>query len=166
MSPDKKRQLLAMVLREIQLLPDVTLRVWQDADFPAVQRLSDGEGWPTPRERPVAAIQAWRTSWPALVAVSEVSVVGFLRAVSDGSVTTYVAEVLVDPQWRGQGIGAALLDATQCLCPGSRLDLLSTEGSNAFYERAGFRPFPGFRRSWRELTPTPRDGTDDCHLRG
>lgn len=153
MSSAEKQQLVAAVLPALRLPAAVTLRMWQDADFAAVQRLSDEAGWSTPRERPAAASEAWRNSWPALVVASDDQVVGFLRAVSDGAVTTYVAELLVDPRWRGQGIGTALLEAAQRLCPGSRLDLLSTEGSGGFYLQTGFRAFPGYRRSWGELTP-------------
>lgn len=145
--------MLGVALGTICLPAGITLRLWQDTDFPAVQRLSAQEGWSTPIERPVAAIEAWRNSWPALVMISDDQVVGFLRAVSDGAVTTYVAEVLVVPDRRGQGIGSALLATAQRLCPGCRLDLLSTEGSGAFYDGVGFRPFPGYRRSWRELSP-------------
>ncbi|HEY7359079.1 MAG TPA: GNAT family N-acetyltransferase [Ktedonobacterales bacterium] len=132
------------------LPPGVTIRSWEEADFSAVQRLSAAEGWPTPLERPEAALDAWQRSWPALVAVAEQDVIGFCRALSDGSVTTYIAEVLVAQGWRGQGIGSALLEVCQRLAPGSRLDLLALETSRSFYERVGFRPFYGFRLSWQE----------------
>lgn len=150
MSPDEKQRAVVAALQGIVLPEDISVRAWQDVDFPAVQRLSHAEGWPTPSERPVEAIAAWRSSWPALVAVSAGAVIGFLRAISDGAVTTYVAEVLVALDWRGRGIGSVLLDVAQRLCPGSRLDLLSTEGSGGFYEREGFRGFPGYRRRWAE----------------
>ena len=80
------------------LPPGIAVRPWTEADFPAIQRLSRAEGWPTPVERPDAALAAWRRSWPALVAAHGGEVVGFLRALSDGEVTTYVAEVLVARQ--------------------------------------------------------------------
>lgn len=133
-----------------KLPPGVTIRPWEEADFPAVQRLSAVEGWPTPLERPEAALAAWRRSWPALVAMAEQEVIGFCRALSDGLVTTYIAEVLVAEGWRGQGIGSALLEVCQRLAPGSRLDLLALETSRSFYERVGFRAFYGFRLSWQE----------------
>jgi GNAT superfamily N-acetyltransferase len=135
----------------LTLPASVVIRAWAEADFPAIQTLSEAEGWPTPRERPGEALAAWQRSWPALVAVMDGALIGFCRALSDGLVTTYIAELLVVPGWRRQGIASALLDVTQRLCPGSRLDLLATEESRGFYARMGFRAFAGFRRSWQEL---------------
>jgi GNAT superfamily N-acetyltransferase len=141
---------LQAMLQMFKLPQGVTIRRWEEGDFPAVQGLSAAEGWPTPLERPDAALDAWRRSWPALVAVAGQEVIGFCRALSDGAVTTYIAEVLVASGWRGQGIGAALLEVSQRLAPGSRLDLLALETSRTFYERVGFRAFYGFRLSWQE----------------
>ena len=124
----------------------IAVRPWTEDDFPGIQRLSRAAGWPTPVERPDAALAAWRRSWPALVAAHGVEVVGFLRALSDGEVTTYVAELLVAPEWRGRGVGRVLLEACHALCPRTRLDLLSTAAAEPFYRARGFRPFPGFRR--------------------
>ncbi|HEX6777218.1 MAG TPA: GNAT family N-acetyltransferase [Ktedonobacterales bacterium] len=146
----EKYERLQAIIRALKLPNGVTIRPWEEADFLAIQRLSEAEGWPTPLERPEEALQAWRHSWPALVAVADQSVIGFCRALSDGAVTTYVAEVLVAPAWRGQGIASALLEASQRLYPGSRLDLLALPTSRSFYEGAGFRPFAGFRLSWPE----------------
>jgi GNAT superfamily N-acetyltransferase len=129
----------------------ILLRPWEESDFPAVQALSTAEGWTTPIERPEAALAAWQASWPALVATAEGMIIGFARSVSDGHVTIYLAEILVRPDWRGVGVGSALLDLTQRLCPGSRIDLLATTGSENFYTHSRFRSFPGFRRSWGEL---------------
>lgn len=132
----------------------VAIRAWRDGDFPAIQRLSSAEGWTTPGERPDSALAAWRASWPALVAVEGDDIVGFCRAVSDGAVTTYIAEILVIPARRGHGIARAMLEVTQRLQPGTRLDLLSTGDADPFYQRLRFRPFQGFRRSWGELEET------------
>jgi GNAT superfamily N-acetyltransferase len=117
---------LEAIVKAIALPAGVAIRAWDEADFPTVQQLSTAENWTTPIARPDDALEAWRRSWPALVAVHEETVIGFSRSLSDGLVTTYVAEVLVASAWRRQGIAATLLEATQRLCPGSRLDLLST----------------------------------------
>jgi GNAT superfamily N-acetyltransferase len=146
----EKHERLQAITRELKLPKDITIRPWKETDFSAIQCLSEAEGWTTPLERPDAALHAWQHSWPALVAVTDQAVIGCCRALSDGTVTTYIAEVLVAPNWRGQGIASALLEASQRLCPGSRLDLLATAASQSFYEHAGFRPFAGFRLSWLE----------------
>lgn len=63
----------------------------------AIQHLSVAEGWTTPADRPDDALAAWRHSWPSLVALHEGTVIGYSRGLSDGAVTTYIAEVLVAP---------------------------------------------------------------------
>jgi GNAT superfamily N-acetyltransferase len=135
-------------LADLALPAGIGVRVWSEADFPAIQRLSNAEGWTTPTTRPSEALAAWRASWPALVAAEADSVVGFIRALTDGVVTTYIAELLVVPQWRGRGIGRALLDACHQLYPHTRLDLLSMPTAGRFYEAIEFRSFAGFRKSY------------------
>ena len=138
------------IMETLALAPGVSIRPWQEEDFRAIQRLSQREGWPTPLERPFEALAAWQRSWPTLVAVAQEEVIGFCRALSDGSVTTYIAELLVAPEWQRQGIASALLEVSQRLCPNSRLDLLAVETSRSFYEHIGFRTFYGFRLGWGE----------------
>ncbi len=152
---------LAMLL----LPPGVTIRSWEEHDFPAIQQLCAGEGWNTPVDRATEALIAWRASNPALVAVEEGSIVGFVRTLSDGNVSTYVAELFVAPSHRGQGIAAALLAVCQSSHPGTRLDLLATQTSHSYYEHLGFRPCIGFRRSWEEYEAGSRGG-DSPHEGG
>jgi GNAT superfamily N-acetyltransferase len=130
------------------LPPGVTIRPWQANDFPIIQHLSDLEGWPTPSSRPAEALYAWQHSHPALVAVYNKQVIGFLRAITNEAVTTYIAELLVVKEWRGQGVGRALVEACHALVPPTRLDLLSTDQVDPFYEANGFRRFQGFRKSF------------------
>ena len=146
---DDRQRLVESALSGITLPADVTIRAWTDADFPDIQSLSSTEGWPTPENRPDDALAAWRQSWPTLVATNGETVIGFLRALTDGRVTTYVAELLVEPQWRGKGIGRALVETCHNLCPSMRLDLLTTGSGDRFYEAAGFRHFGGYRKSYR-----------------
>lgn len=142
---------LQQVLQTVKPPEGVEIRPWQESDFTAIQALSRLEGWPTPVDRPNEALLGWCNSFPALVAVARGTIIGFARSVSDGFITTYVAEILVAEEWRGRGIASILLYVTQLLCPGTRLDLLATNQSRLFYERAGFRPFPGYRRGWAEV---------------
>jgi GNAT superfamily N-acetyltransferase len=147
-SVEHDRQVVAALSR-VPLPAGLTIRTWLPADFPAIQRLSAVEGWPTPTQRPDEALVAWLASWPALVAATQDQVIAFLRALSDGAVTTYVDELLVAPQWRGQGVGSALLEVCHELAPGTRLDLLAGGQAERFYVGRGFRRFMGFRKSWR-----------------
>ncbi len=133
----------------VTLPPGIIVKVWRESDFAAIQQLSSAEGWPTPQNRPGEALAAWRQSWPVLVATEGEKVIGFLRALTDDAVTTYIAEILVAPRWRRQGIGHALVEACHNLCPSTRLDLLSAGTADGFYQANGFRRFQGFRKSYQ-----------------
>jgi 8-oxo-dGTP pyrophosphatase MutT (NUDIX family) len=117
----------ALALHACPAPAGVTLRPWAEGDRTAIRELSAAEGWPTPTARPEADLASWRAAWPAIIAEADGEVVGFLRALSDGAVTTYVAGLLVAPAWRGRGLGRTLLDACQALVPTTRLDLLAEE---------------------------------------
>ena len=147
---DPQQSAVAAAISKLLLPSGVSIRAWREADFAEIQRLSAGEGWPTPEQRPAQALHAWHQSWPAIVATKNERVIGFVRALTDEEVTTYIAELLVDREWRGRGIGRALLDACHLLHPHTRQDLLSTEDADAFYQTVGFRRFTGFRKNYIE----------------
>ena len=144
----RERQ-VGCALSRVNLPSGVAIRAWRASDFPDIQQFSGAEGWPTPQERSDEALNAWRQSWPALVATHGERLIGFLRALSDGYVTTYIAEILVIPEWRRNRVGAALVEICHQLFPSTRIDLLSTEEADRFYRAAGFREFRGFRKSYR-----------------
>lgn len=145
MSENDERVLL--VAAQLSLPAGVGLRAWREDDYGAVRDLAVAEGWSTLRDRPADGLAAWQRSWPALVATHEQAIVGFARALTDGAVTIYVADLLVAPTWRGQGLGRALLATCHLLLPTTRIDLLSTTGADEFYRGQEFRAFPGFRKS-------------------
>lgn len=124
----------------------VALRPWISADFATIQLLSSAEGWTTLVNRPADSLLSWQAAWPTIIAEADGQIAGFLRALSDGVVTTYIAELLVAPAWRGNGLGRALLDACHALVPGTRFYLLAMPEALDFYMYTGFRAFPGFRR--------------------
>ena len=141
---------LETVLEVLTLPPEITLQGWTEADFPAIQRLSTAEGWTTPQHRPDEALSAWQHSWPALVLTEQEQVIGFVRGLSDGEVTTFIAELLVAPAHRGKGLGRLLLDACHLLYPHTRLDLIADEEAIPFYMAIGFRSVgEGVRKSYR-----------------
>ncbi len=147
-SHTRQKQLEA-ALKVLKLPPGIQLRCWTETDFPDIQRLSTLQGWPTPHNRPEEALIAWRHSWPALVVTEGERVIGFVRGMTDGEITMYIAELLVEPSYRGKGIGRLLMDACHALCPRTRLDLISTEEANSFYNATGFRYVgEGLRKSY------------------
>src|ERR1700676_4160800 len=83
----RQRQ-LAEALTSLELPANMQLRCWKEADFPAIQRLSTQQGWSTPQTRPDEALTSWQHSWPTLVATEKERIIGFVRGLSDGEVTT------------------------------------------------------------------------------
>jgi ribosomal protein S18 acetylase RimI-like enzyme len=141
---------LEAVLKKLAIPEGIQLRAWKEADFPAIQQLSAQQGWTTPTNRPEEALLAWQHSWPALVVTQSEKVIGFVRGLTDGEVTTYIADLLVDPHYRGRGLGRLLVEVCHALDPHTRLDVISEEDAVLFYKKGGFRDLgPGMRKSYR-----------------
>ena len=69
--------------------------------------------------------------------------VGFARAVSDGVVFAYLADVYVLPDYRGRGLGLELVREMVERGPYARVRwLLHTADAQALYAKLGFTPPP------------------------
>lgn len=67
--------------------------------------------------------------------------VGFCRAISDGVRLAYLADVFVLSEFRGRGLGRAMLTYMIDDGPGARFRwLLHTADAHALYARLGFAP--------------------------
>jgi ribosomal protein S18 acetylase RimI-like enzyme len=111
-----------------------------------VLRISDGEGWPSFSADPPRALDVLTAPGVvAVVAVEDAEVVGFARVLSDGAITSYLAELAVAPAHRGRGIGRRLIEEAFARCGTMRMDLLSEGESHRFYETFPHRTMPGFR---------------------
>ncbi len=64
--------------------------------------------------------------------------VGSVRVLSDGYFFSTVPEVMVDPDYRRQGIGRELMHRALALAPGGRLFFGAQSGNEGFFERVGF----------------------------
>ena len=123
------------------------IQAWSPIYFDTMCVLSSAEGWTTPELRPKETLVAWKNSWPTLVAVdTDGKLAGFLRAITDTQITTYLCELLVDREFRRLGLGKLLIDVCQGLVPTTRLDLLSTDEGDDFYRAIDCADFQGFRR--------------------
>lgn len=146
----EKYQQVAAALKQTTLPAGIEIRAWNEDDFPAIQQLSSAEGWPSPTMRPTDSLQAWQHSWPTLVAIEGSGIVGFVRGLTDGAISMFIAEMAVDTRHRGRGIGRALLEVCHLLYPTTRLDLLSVDEARDFYKACGFRVIhDGMRKSYR-----------------
>lgn len=133
---------------QVKLPQEILIRHFIEGDFPLIKNLYEKEGWMTFINRENDALQAWKNSTVTLVALDGNNVVGLLRALSDEKITTYIAEIIVDINYRGKGIGKALLEVCHDLYPSTRIDLLSSEGADEFYKSNKFRAVSGFRKSY------------------
>jgi len=63
--------------------------------------------------------------------------VGSVRVLSDGYFFSTITEILVDPEFQKQGIGAKLMEMASDVSPSS-LSFGSQPGNEAFFEKLGF----------------------------
>ena len=75
--------------------------------------------------------------------------IGMIRVLSDGSYANFITDVMVIPEYQGQGIGKELLRRTvehmkSTMQPGETiiLYLMSAIGKEDFYKQFGFRSRP------------------------
>ncbi len=129
----------------------VVIRPFSERDMNDIHRLNEAEGWTSLAGRKEDVEAAWENSNAAVLAVIDGKIAGFLRGMTDRNITLYVCEMLVGRDFRGMGIGTALLDHIHRLYPSTRMEMLATSSSEAFYQKIGFRPFYGFRRTIDEI---------------
>lgn len=113
---------------------------------------------PTPADAPAAAALAAAQYWNAgltadelerahlgstawVLARAEGRVVGTARAIGDGAKHAWIYDVVVDPGWRGRGVGDALMKALldRPSVAGARVVWLATRDADPFYARMGFQ---------------------------
>ena len=111
-----------------------------------VMRLCRDEGWPSYTADPELVWSALAAPGShTVVAVSSDSVLGFAQLQTDGLIQAHLTIIAVDRQFRRRGIGRRLVEEAFRRSGAQRVDLLSTEGAEAFYESFEHRRFPGYR---------------------
>lgn len=134
----------------MQQQEEIKIRPYEEKDFPAIHRLNEVEGWSNLVANKEQTKAAWQGSNAAFVAEIDEQVVGCLRALTDGAVTLYVCELLIEKSRRGSGIGGTLTQHIHDLYPGTRMELLASSTSRSYYETKKFRAFHGFRKTYKE----------------
>ena len=115
---------------------DITVRRFAQEDGDAILSLGKRERWETPVRRPEEYRQVLRDSY-TLVAEADGAFAGYARAISDGLVTTFLCELLVEPAFRKKGVASRLVDAVQAAFPLTRMDLISD--ADGFNRKNRFR---------------------------
>jgi len=96
---------------------------------------------------PAIAERALAAGLLGVVARDGIRLAGFGRIVGDGVLYFYLQDVIVRPEFRGQGVGRliveALLDEVLRQAPvGATIGLMAAEGKEGFYEKFGFTRRP------------------------
>lgn len=115
------------------------VRKIQPEEFEQARLLLAANDWGPRVQDPEVFGQLVARSHVALVAVEDDVVIGFLRAISDGIFNGYISMVVVASEFRGRGIGSALV--RQAMGDDDRMTWVlraGRTGVSAFYEKLGF----------------------------
>lgn len=118
-----------------------------DEHLSGVLALCDAEGWNISNLSAERASESFTA--PGVhteIAVHEGdNIVGFAKMQSDGVLQAHLSAIAVDEAYRGRGVGKRLVAEAFESSGGERVDLISTEGSEFFYESFDHRTRPGYR---------------------
>lgn len=125
-------------------MQEVQIRKRTMTDDAEIFALIEEAGWKTILQSEEAFQQALFHSI-VLVAEQEKRVVGYARSITDGSMTAFLCELLVQKEKRKKGIGRKLIEALEAMLPTIRMDLISEQ--DGFYETLGYRSLgQGYRK--------------------
>jgi spermidine synthase len=111
----------------------------------ALYRVQNWWGQQTDRDRNLAAAII-RGSHCFVIAEAQGRLVGMGRAISDGVSDAYIQDVVVDPAFRGRGIGGRIVAGLVDRLKHDGIDWIglgAEAGTHDFYRRAGFTELPG-----------------------
>jgi ribosomal protein S18 acetylase RimI-like enzyme len=139
-------------MQELTLTNGTTykIREFEEADFERVHQLNAEEEWSNLVKKKEDTKNAWMHSTIRFLVFDGDTLAGYVRGFTDGHVTTYICELLINKRFRGQGIGSELIKFVHHLYPKTRFDLLASSTSRTFYEDNDYRAFYGFRKTIEE----------------
>ena len=123
-------------------MPEYTISAGRGVSDAEALALYKSVGWSAYTRDPELLVRAIRNSTFVVTARNpDGELVGLARAVSDDATICYLQDILVDPAFRGSGVGRALLEAVQSRFGHVRQTVLLTDnepGQRAFYQALGF----------------------------
>jgi len=109
--------------------------------------LRESASWPA--VHPLQAREGLRGSALVVAARDEGKIVGTARVVWDGGYAALIKDVLVLPDYQGQGIGKEMMERLLAFLRGKlepgyviQIDLMAADGKEVFYEKLGFQSRP------------------------
>lgn len=125
-------------------------------DMEAVCRLLAGSYWAA--ERPRAVIEKSVAGSLCLGLYHRGRQIGFARWITDQATFAYLCDVIIDPEFRGRGLGRWLVESAILHPQVEGLHLmLATRDAHGLYERYGFVKSEAMRRAVRPAVSTPRE---------
>ncbi|MFQ3567980.1 MAG: GNAT family N-acetyltransferase [Aggregatilineales bacterium] len=110
------------------------------------------EGWPNP-PAPATHLRILKGSYAVILALdaavdeAQPPVIGFINAISDGTLAAFIPLLEVLPAYRGGGIGTALVERMlEKLRQFYAVDLICDPDLNDFYRRFGMHPYNAMTR--------------------
>lgn len=127
---------------------DVDVQLVREHPAEAIVRLYQVGGWWYDHYDPAHIPPMVRGSFAFVVAIDTESetTVGMGRCLSDGASDAYIQDVIVDPAFRGRGIGRRIVERLLEACREAGIlwiGVVAEPEAAPFYERAGFLPLPG-----------------------
>ncbi len=120
----------------------------ESAHYRHILHSVENEQWQTLYEEKRDEYRSALKTSCTLIAQADGRYAGYVRAITDGSFTVFVAEIIVDEPFRRMGLGTRLLHAVAERYPSARIDLISD--NDAFYQSDGFHAMGrGMRRNCR-----------------
>lgn len=136
--------------RGLRCMTEVSIEPFAPAHVDGLIALLAAEGWSEYTddvERTHRALSSPGVT--TLVANAGGCVVGAIQVQSDGVIQAHLSMLLIDPEWRGRGLGSRLLRDALERAGGLHLDIRTrTEG---YYERLGASRSLGFRLTRESL---------------
>lgn len=108
-----------------------------EKDYDKIMELIHQENWQSFYvERKEEFVEALKSS-SSFVIYEDDKLVGFIRCLTDGVFTLFIAEIIIDTRYRRKGYGRKLIEFVHNQYPKTRIDLLSD--NDDFYKALGFR---------------------------
>jgi aralkylamine N-acetyltransferase len=88
---------------------------------------------------PELARRLFAASYACCFAWDQTTLIGAARALSDGIFSSAIYDVVVEPAYQGQGVGKTIMTNLLGRLPKRSVMLVSTHGSEGFYQKLGFK---------------------------
>lgn len=130
--------------------PSYTCKIVKAAPTPAIVALYKAGGWWTESKESRAVVpRIVRNSFAfAIAQTPRGKIIGMGRVISDGCSDAYIQDVVVLRDWRGKGVGRALIEELAGHCLRKKIPwvgLVAEPGTYPFYRKIGFTDKKGYQ---------------------